>query len=122
MLHASDGEGSWFRIVDVMAALGGRGYSSAGTVTLGVPEDDLAPWNEGSYRLTVDEEGMPHVERVRGEAEIMMSVKTLASAFTGARRVGELANWGLVAGDDRAIAVVDTMFATRFAPHTPDHF
>ena len=60
LLHAVDRPGIMFRVVDVPNALLGRGYSGgAGSVTLRVVEDTLAPWNAGWWRLSVGEGGEP---------------------------------------------------------------
>ena len=122
LLRARDEEGSWFRIIDVETALAARGYSAPGTLVIDVPEDDLAPWNAGRFELSVDDEGSAAVRRVSSDADLTVPVKALASAFTGARPVRALGAWGLIQGTPAAIARADAMFATRFAPHTPDHF
>ena len=65
LLHAVDRPGIMFRVVDVPNALLGRGYSGgAGSVTLRVVEDTLAPWNAGWWRLSVAEGGEPSVEQL----------------------------------------------------------
>ena len=65
LLHAVDRPGIMLRVVDVPNALLGRGYSGgAGSVTLRVVEDTLAPWNAGWWRLSVGEGGEPSVERL----------------------------------------------------------
>jgi predicted acetyltransferase len=121
MLHTSDAEGVYFRVVDVAAALGARGYDSDGELSIGILADRETPWNEGSYRLTVSD-GQAEVASISGPADLTFSIKSLASAFTGFRRVRQLANWGFVDGDDSAIERADRLLATRHAPHSPDHF
>ena len=65
LLHAVDRPGIMFRVVDVPNALLGRGYSGgAGSVTLRVVEDTLAPWNAGWWRLSVAEGGEPSVAQL----------------------------------------------------------
>jgi predicted acetyltransferase len=121
MLQARDTEGLWFRVVDVEQALAARGYDADGEVVLGVPADRETPWNEGTYRLTVSG-GEVDVSRTASPAEVTVPIKSLSSAFTGFQRMRQLANWGLVSGDERAIARADALFATRYSPHCPDHF
>lgn len=121
MLHAQANEGAWLRIVDVAGALTARGYDGDGQVTFSVPEDSLTPWNQGTYRLTVDN-GIAEVECVQTGAEFTIDRKHLASAWCGRHRLQTLANWGLVSGDAPAIARADNLFATRYRPHCPDHF
>jgi predicted acetyltransferase len=121
MLQAGDTEGLWFRVVDVEQALAGRGYDADGEVVLGIPADRETPWNEGTYRLTVSG-GDVRVARTTRPAEVTVPIKALSSAFTGFQRMRQLANWGLVSGDERAIARADALLATRYSPHCPDHF
>jgi predicted acetyltransferase len=121
LLRARNDEGVFFRVVDVEGALAGRGYDCDGELVLGVAADRETPWNEGNYRLTVTE-GQAEVEKVTGQPEVTFSIKSLSSAFTGFRRVRQLANWELVAGDAAALGRADQLLATRYAPHCPDHF
>ena len=121
LLQARDGEGFWLRLVDVAAALKGRGWTTDGEISLTVREDFLAPWNTGSYRLTVSG-GVADVAPYPTATDIEISVKALASLYTGRRSARELSAWGLLAGDANAIQRSDSLFATRHAPHCPDHF
>ena len=121
MLRATDREGAYFRIVDAQAALASRGYDSDGEILIGVTADREAPWNEGTYRLTVSG-GEADVQRIDGTPEVTFTIKSLASAFSGFRRVRQLSNWGLAEGSDQTIDRADALFATRHAPHSPDHF
>ena len=121
LLNAEDREGAWFRIVDVRAALAGRGYDAEGTLAIGLAGDALTPWNDGVWRLDAGKDGAT-ARPAAGEADIRLSVKALASLWTGFRSATELAAWGLLAGESRAVARADAIFRTRHAPHCPDHF
>lgn len=121
MLNAQDKEGVYFRIVDVPGALAERGYSADGELVIGVGPDREAPWNQGNWRLTVSG-GEASAEATTAPADVSFSIKSLASAFSGFRRVGQLAAWGLASGEADAVARADALFATRHAPHSPDHF
>ncbi|MEE9281667.1 MAG: GNAT family N-acetyltransferase [Myxococcota bacterium] len=121
LLNARDHEGIWFRVVDVGPALEGRGYDVAGEISLEVGGDDLAPWNIGTYRLEASPDGAK-VSRSDGPADVQMSVKTLASLYTGFRTARELAAWGLLSGSDDGVRRADALFRTHHAPHCPDHF
>ena len=121
MLHCEYGEGAWFRVIDVEAALGARGYSQAGQVTLRLPEDDLAPWNAGTYTIETDGEETT-VARSTTEPDAVLPVKAMASLFSGYRSARRLRSWGLLAADDRAVDRLDSLFATRHLSHFPDHF
>lgn len=121
MLRATDREGVYFRIIDLPAALAGRGYDRDGEVIIGIDADRESPWNEGGWRLTVNA-GEAEVTPVSAPAEVNFSIRSLSSAFSGHRRVSQLAAWGLISGSDDAIRRADELLATRHAPHSPDHF
>lgn len=121
LLHTRDREGIWFRMVDVEAALAGRGYNTDGRIRIEIADDDLAPWNVGTFELTVDG-GQAQVKGVPGSGDIRLPVKALASLFTGYRSARDLHRWGLI---DAALDVVpraDGLFATTTGPGCPDHF
>lgn len=121
MLDARDAEGFWLRLVDVAAALRGRGWDTDGDVSITVRDDPLAPWNTGNYRLTVSD-GVANVTSCAGVTDIQLSVKALASLYVGRRSARELSAWGLLDGNQDAVLRADALFATRHAPHCPDHF
>lgn len=121
MLHHRDTEASWFRIVDVPTALGQRGYDTGGAVVIEIEEDSLAPWNSGKWHLQVAD-GTGVAEQTTQSADVRMPVKTLASLFTGTRRATDLEHWGLLHGDAGAVAMLDRLFQTTYAPHCPDHY
>ena len=121
MLGVRDGEGFWMRLVDVAAALKGRGWTVDGEVSISVRDDPLAPWNSGHYRLTVSGDAVD-VTPCPPDTDIQLSVKALASLYAGRRSARELSAWGLLDGDSDAVQRADALFATRHAPHCPDHF
>lgn len=121
LLEARDNEGFWIRLVDVADALRGRGWTADGELSITVRDDPLAPWNAGSYRLAVSG-GAADVLPCPAATDIEISVKALASLYVGRRSARELSAWGLLTGDADAIRRADALFATRHAPHCPDHF
>ena len=121
MLHTQDTEGTWLRLVDATEALKARGYDHDGAVSIELASDDLTPWNDGCHELRVTD-GVAEVTRTRGQGALKMSVRALSAAFSGYRRVRDLAHWGLVQGEAEAIATLDLMLSTRHAPHLPDHY
>ncbi len=121
LLHVADEEGIWFRVVDAERALTDRGYRTGGHATITVVGDELTPWNEGTF--AVESDGMTtEVTRVDGEGDVTVTVKALASLYTGLRPARQLRAWGLLDGDDVGVDRVDALFATAHAPHCPDHF
>ena len=121
LLEARDHEGFWMRLVDVAAALKGRGWTTEGEVSISVRDDPLAPWNCGHYRLAVAG-GAADVTAGTPDTDIQLSVKALASLYAGRRSARELSAWGLLEGNAEAVRRADALFATRHAPHCPDHF
>lgn len=121
MLHTQDTEPSWFRIVDVEQALANRGYDSTGEVVIAIDDDSLAPWNAGRWHLHA-EAGEVHVSATQRSADVHTTVKCLAAMFTGARRATDLYHWGLLDADPNLLPQLDRLFATRYAPHCPDHY
>ena len=106
-------------------------------VGLGVPRNpvQLVQTNDSIHVLSVSDrslnitallqqyadfpENLPRVEILH---DVTFTIRSLASAFTGFRRVRWLANWGMVEGEDDAIGRADVLFATRYAPSCPDNF
>ena len=121
LLNAEDHEGAWFRVVDAANALAERGYDVEDELTIGLAADPLTPWNDGQWHLEAGPDGA-RTRPSKAAPDIELSSKALASLYTGFRSATELANWGLLAGDRRALAKADALFRTRYAPHTPDHF
>jgi len=108
-------------VVDVPAALAQRGYQTSDAITLDVAKDDLAPWNGGRIRLECSPDGAA-VAPSQGKADVALSVKALASLYSGYRSARQLAQWGMLDGDDAAVERATRIFATWHAPHCPDHF
>ena len=121
LLHSQDLEGSWWRVVDVKTALGQRGYDVEGSLVLAITEDELAPWNNGRWRIDVGSDGA-EVQATDAPADIELSVRALSSLYSGHRSARHLANAGLLAGEALTVANLDRMMRTRFAPHCPDHY
>ena len=121
LLNARDREGLWFRVVDVAPALESRGYDEAGEIRVELGREELTPWNAGTYLVATSPEGAK-VSRSAASPDVQMSIKTLASLYTGFRTARELASWGLISGSEHAIRRADALFRTRHAPHCPDQF
>ncbi|MEP7368576.1 MAG: GNAT family N-acetyltransferase [Dermatophilaceae bacterium] len=85
----------WLRLVDVDAALAARGYSGACDVVLDVI-DPTCPWNQGRWRLSVDEQGAATCERTQNTADLRLPVQVLGAAFLGSRTIATQADQGLV--------------------------
>ncbi len=121
LLHCQDNEGLWLRIVDVTQALAERGYVNDGALTIAVSEDQLAPWNTGTWDLVV-QAGKATLTKSLTTADITLSIKALATLYAGFRTASDLSRAGLVTGDRTALFLADKLFATPHKPHCPDNF
>jgi predicted acetyltransferase len=111
------GDGLWVRLVDVGAALSGRGYAEDGRVTFDV-RDSFCPWNEGRWKL---EDG--RAAKTDEEPDIRLDVTGLGSVFLGGFTFAELFRACRVEElKPGAIAWADAMFRTDIAPWCPEIF
>jgi len=121
-LRRRTGDGMWLRIVDVAPAIEGRGYEpdAEGSVVIGM-RDDLCPWNDGAYRVTV-EGGQATVKPVKAKPQLTMPIAALSSLYSGFRSATALARAGRVEGSPRALRTADRLFTTAYRPHVLDGF
>ena len=85
----------WLRLVDVGGALSARGYSSACDVVLDVV-DPVCPWNQRTWRLTVDPSGVATCAPTTDDADLHLPVQSLGAAYLGSRNIAAQARQGLV--------------------------
>jgi predicted acetyltransferase len=111
----------WLRIVDLAQSLGGRKYSSPGSLRLRV-RDPLCPWNDGVWELSVDRDGTGHCRQTQSEPELELTASTLSMAYLGGHRFGTLAGSGLVKGSREALQRADALFAWDPLPWCPEFF
>ena len=127
-LRRKTGDGVWMRVVDVADALAGRGYDQPGEAVIEITGDELCPWNNGCYRLSVSaggEEAAADVERLNGPASPDLAIRPegIASLVSGHSRASDLARMGRAAiPDEKQAASLDALFATRRRPHCPNMF
>ena len=123
MLHASNTEGVWFRVIDAEPALLARGYSGPAQATITIAADPLSPWNAGTYTIETDgTETLVNRTLSPATSGPVTSIKGFSSLFSGMRSARHLRSAGLLEGPDADIASLDDLFATHHAPHSPDHF
>ncbi len=114
-------DGTLVRIVDVEAALEGRGYDADGEVTFALP-DAFCPWNDGVWTLTV-EGGAGRLKRATAAPALTLDPRALAIVAAGHRPASWLARAGLVtAHDPSVLARADSLFRTEYAPLCQDGF
>jgi predicted acetyltransferase len=108
------------RILDVRAALEGRGYPEVdGQGTLGVA-DDLFPANAATYELTA-EGGKVRAESVDRQARTVLPIGILSALYSGYLTSGDLVRLGHIDGSDPAVPLLARLFAGP-PPWMPDFF
>ncbi len=118
-LHAEDG--TLVRIVDLAAALAGRGYDADSRLRFAFV-DDLCPWNTGVWELAV-EHGCARVTPSQAEPELMLSPRALAIIAGGHQPASWLARGGIIPTAPSAVLdTADALFRTAYAPYCADHF
>jgi predicted acetyltransferase len=110
-------DGLWLRLVDVGAALSGRGYGADGAVVFEVA-DEFCEWNAGRWLL---EDG--RAARTDREPDLRLDVDALGSAYLGGFTFRELANAGrLEELGEGALERPDAIFRSSVAPWSPEIF
>jgi len=100
------------RIVDVRAALEGRGYGAAGGLTFDLTDADRTA-NDGRWRLDVGGDGAATLAPAKDEPDLRLDTSDLATVYLGAFRFADLARSGRVTEcRPGAIEQADRLFAT----------
>jgi predicted acetyltransferase len=115
------GDALWLRVVDLVAALEGRGWAADGRIVLEV-RDETCPWNAGRWELSA-EGGGGRVTATTRSADLALHVRDLGAAYLGGVGMSQLHSAGRIAeltpgAADRA----DAMLRTAFAPWCPTIF
>jgi predicted acetyltransferase len=85
----------WVRILDVKAALEGRGYESDGDVVLQLSDAQI-PENAGTWRVTIAD-GTARVTPAPGsEPDLTLGIQELGAAYLGGVRIEALVHAALV--------------------------
>ncbi len=120
-LHVKTRDGFMARIVDAAGALARRVYSADGRICFAL-EDDLCPWNRGTWQMEVSD-GRATVTPARRKPEIRLSIDVLAMLVFGHIPADRAAHMGLIqvlsAG---ALPLWRRMLQTPFLPFCPDFF
>jgi predicted acetyltransferase len=101
----------WVRLVDLPAALEQRTWSAACDVVVEVV-DTTAPWNDGTWRIEVDETGRVAVEKSDASADVRLPASALGAAYLGGGNLVAMHQAGLLA-EERAGAVASLWRAMR---------
>lgn len=111
-------DGLWVRLVDVGAALAGRGYASDGRVTVEVTADPHFADNVGAWTV---EGGV--VRRTSRRPDVRLDVQALAAAYLGGFSFARLAAAGRVEEAARGgLGRADAVFRVEAAPYCPEIF
>ena len=111
----------YVRIVDVPAALTGRGYHGSGRVVLRV-HDPICGENDGGWELEIDD-GAASCTPTDAVADLDLDVTELGAAYLGGVGFTALADVGLITVTDAAVlARTDRLFAADRAPWNPTDF
>jgi predicted acetyltransferase len=121
LLNTRATDGALARIVDVEAALSGRGYDGDGRLVIAV-EDEYAPWNSGAWELEAGAGG-GRARRTDTEPEIRATPRVLTLLVAGTLPATTLARNGLLTYTDPcALRTADAIFRTERVPVCLDHW
>jgi predicted acetyltransferase len=114
-------DGLWARLVDLPAAVAGRGYAGDGAVVVEVA-DALCPENAGRWRIEA-RGGEGRAVRVGDPPELVLGVGALSAAWFGGVSLVELVDAGIV-GEAAAGAAerATVLLRTARAPWCPEIF
>jgi hypothetical protein len=76
-------------------------------------KDASAPWNEGPWRVQVDDSGTASVSRTSKDADVRLPVEALGAAYLGGTNLVGMLRAGLVA-ESRAGAMRELWQAMRY--------
>jgi predicted acetyltransferase len=108
-------DGLWLRILELPAALGGRGYVGSGSLVLDVT-DELFEANAGRWELRVTD-GRAAVSRSDAAPDIELDIAALAAAYLGGFRFVDLAVAGQVREcEPGALERADSLFTPSRSP------
>ena len=114
-------DGLWLRLVDVPAALSGRGYAAEGRVVLEV-SDRSCPWNDGRYALEAGPDGATCLP-THEEPDVACTVNDLGAVYLGGTTFRQLHRANQVAEErPGALERADALFASDAAPWCPFTF
>ncbi|MCW4464543.1 GNAT family N-acetyltransferase [Glutamicibacter sp. MNS18] len=107
----------WLRILDLPAALAGRGYLNDGSIRLKVV--DRLGHAAGTWLVEVSQ-GQGNASRLpeASDFDAQLDVRDLATLYLGTRSASHLAGAGVLeAGDPAILDTLDRIFSTRTTPY-----
>lgn len=115
-----ESEYMWFALVDLRAALEARTYEADGRLVLDVT-DPFCPWNEGRWRLEIDE-GRATCSPTDAAPDATLPVTELAALFMGGRAALPMVAAGRIEAARETAVRLDAMFRTQVPPWSAEHF
>lgn len=97
----------WLRILDLPAAIAGRGFDGEGELTVGI--SDPLGYADGVWRIAA-RDGVGSAELTAATPEVRLGVDALARLWFGDRTAEELAVAGHIHGDDTALRQLSSLF------------
>jgi predicted acetyltransferase len=112
------GDGLWLRIVDVAAALEGRGYAAEDRLVIQL-RDGVCDWNDGRWALDASRDGA-RVQPSSEDPDLALDAADLAAVYLGGGTVAELLSANRCQELSRdAAGRFDALFRTDLAPWCP---
>lgn len=116
-LNRKTWDGIWFRIIDVSQMLASRHYDVHGDITISIEGDDICPWNNGAFALSVRDGAGNVSEASPGEADIACTINELATMVSGFASPGWLSQIGRVQVRSKdQLGYFNQLFATAHRP------
>lgn len=114
--HKEGGDRFWLRILDLPAAVAGRGFEADGQVTVAI--DDPMGYAHGVWRITAADGG-GRAERVEEEPQVRLGVDALARMWHGDRNAEELALGGQAFGEPGGLRALSSLMRVGQAARNP---
>ena len=115
-------DGIWLRVIDVMALTKARGYQYEYKAVFEIVEDEMCPWNKGTYRLTTSSNEV-EVVRTNTMPDFQISINGLASLLCGHDTLSQLTRVGHAKINDvKKLPRLDALFSTNYRPYCLDDF
>lgn len=122
MLRGTARDGLLARVVDVVGSVNGRGYDCADSSVTFELVDDLCTWNAGRWKVDISG-GEAQTVQTTETADLTLTANALAMILFGQISTSEAVRAGRAeVHDDSSLATWDAMFATKWAPFTPDNW
>ncbi len=120
MLNIKSGNGILARIADIERAVPCRGYCEDGELTFQIAEDEMCPWNNGTWHMEISD-GKASINKTSKSPEISMGINCFAMMFFGQINATAAMRMGMldVMRED-AVSRYDRLLRTEYMPFCSD--